>query len=200
MARNFLLPRFIDDRGGGGGGGPAESTAPRGREPFSTEKESTEEEGEGGQKRIRVEGTRFLNSFVRNRYPVPKSASLRDICTREGRRERKRERGVIRASTCKMEGWREGRKKKSEEKRRGRQSIRRVFSMRLERNYFISGRSIASTRSFHGKLPSTETLALPSKEEKRRYRVMVENEREREAILFRERAVPYAKDRTCAAI
>lgn len=92
MARNFLLPRFIDDRGGGGGG-PAESTAPRGREPFSTEKESTEEEGEGGQKRIRVEGTRFLNSFVRNRYPVPKSASLRDICTREGRRERKRERG-----------------------------------------------------------------------------------------------------------
>lgn len=75
------------------GGGPAESTAPRGREPFSTEKESTEEEGEGGQKRIRVEGTRFLNSFVRNRYPVPKSASLRDICTREGRRERNRERG-----------------------------------------------------------------------------------------------------------
>lgn len=93
MARNFLLPRFIDDRGGGGGGGPAESTAPRDREPFSTEKESTEEEGEGGQKRIRVEGTRFLNSFVRNRYPVPKSASLRDICTREGRRERNRERG-----------------------------------------------------------------------------------------------------------
>lgn len=92
MARNFLLPRFIDDRGGGDGG-PAESTAPRGREPFSTEKESTEEEGEGGHKRIRVEGTRFLNSFVRNRYPVPKSASLRDICTREGRRERNRERG-----------------------------------------------------------------------------------------------------------
>lgn len=55
MARNFLLPRFIDDRGGGGGG-PAESTAPRGREPFSTEKESTEEEREGGQKRIRIEG------------------------------------------------------------------------------------------------------------------------------------------------
>lgn len=129
------------------------------------------------------------------------SLVTRYMYTRGSKREIEREEDkVIRASTCKMEGWREGRKKKSEEKRRGRQSIRRVFSMRLERNYFISGRSIASTRSFHGKLPSTETLALPSKEEKRRYRVMVENEREREAILFRERAVPYAKDRTCAAI
>lgn len=139
---------FIDDRGGGdGGGGPAEWRIHRAsRQILDGERE--QEEG-GGEKRIRVEGTRFLNSFVRNRYPVPKSASLRDICThtRVGKREREREEDkVIRASTCKMEGWKEGRgekkrrAKRREEGERWRQSIRRVFSMRLERNYFISGR------------------------------------------------------------
>lgn len=82
---------------------------------------STEEEGEGGQKRIRVEGTRFLNSFVRNRYPVPKSASLRDICTREGRRERNRERGRQSDSREYMQNGglerREEKKERREEKR-----------------------------------------------------------------------------------
>ena len=86
---------FIDDRGGGdggGGGGPAEWRIHRAsRQILDGERE--QEEG-GGEKRIRVEGTRFLNSFVRNRYPVPKSASLRDICThtRVGNREREKER------------------------------------------------------------------------------------------------------------
>lgn len=77
------------------------------------------------------------------------SLVTRYMYTHKGRKQREREREedkVIRASTCKMEGWKEGRgekkrrAKRREEGERWRQSIRRVFSMRLERNYFISGR------------------------------------------------------------
>lgn len=55
------------------------------------------------------------------------SLVTRYMYTHKGRKQREREREedkVIRASTCKMEGWKEGRggkKKKSEEKRRGRE-------------------------------------------------------------------------------
>lgn len=129
MARNFLLARFIDDRGGrggrggdGGGGGPAEwriHRASRQRAILDEEKEHEEGEG-GGQKRICVEGTRFLNSFVRNRYPVPKSASLRDICTHKGRKEREKGRQSDSREYMQNGGLKRG-EKKSEEKRRGRE-------------------------------------------------------------------------------
>lgn len=66
---------------------------------------------------------------MRNGYPVPKSASLRDTCTRrpgkkkmetgEGNRETGRQEDkVIRANTCKT---------RDKKNRRRRQSIRRVF-------------------------------------------------------------------------
>mgnify|MGYP004576722003 CR=1 FL=1 len=41
------------------------------------------------------------------------------------------------------------------------------FLNRLKKNYFISGRSIASTRSFHGKLLHTETFDVREMERKR---------------------------------
>lgn len=132
-----------------------ESTAPRGR--FS-HGEREQEEG-GGEKRIRVEGTRFLNSFVRNRYPVPKSASLRDICThtRVGNREREKERKTkwfARVHAKWRVGKREGGKKKEErreEKReRGGGNRYAEFSQWDWKGTILF--PVASTQSFHGKL------------------------------------------------
>lgn len=157
-ARNFLLARFIDDRGGGdGGGGPAEWRIHRAsRQILDGERE--QEEG-GGEKRIRVEGTRFLNSFVRNRYPVPKSASLRDICThtRVGNREREKEKKTkwfARVHAKWRVGKRGGGKKKEErreEKReRGGGNRYAEFSQWDWKGTILF--PVASTRSFHGKL------------------------------------------------
>lgn len=86
---------------------------------------------------------RFLNSFVRNRYPEISLVTRYMYTHTHTHIREKRERGRQSDSREHMQNGGLKRMKKKKERRareRWRQSIRRVFSMRLERNYFISGR------------------------------------------------------------
>lgn len=140
---------FIDDRGGGdGGGGPAEWRIHRASRQILARRKRAG--GRGRRETYPRRGNTILKLVRAEQISGPEiSLVTRYMYTHKGRKQREREREedkVIRASTCKMEGWKEGRgekkrrAKRREEGERWRQSIRRVFSMRLERNYFISGR------------------------------------------------------------